>query len=106
MKITIIVVDNDSTDESMGNHKTLQLTGKKVKIFKNNFNIGFAPNLQKFKKARGKFINLLSADDKMQPGTLTYYYSELVKLEKETNIDNLKNLVMWKLLMKIVILKK
>ena len=85
----IIVVDNDSTDESWEIIKRYS-DHKKVKIFKNNFNIGFAPNLQKVtEKARGKFINLLSADDKMQPGTLTYYYSELVKLEKETNIDNL-----------------
>ena len=52
----IIVVDNDSTDESWEIIKRYS-DHKKVKIFKNNFNIGFAPNLQKVtEKARGKFM--------------------------------------------------
>ena len=58
----IIVVDNDSTDESWEIIKRYS-DHKKVKIFKNNFNIGFALIFKKLLKKLG--VNLLTCYPQM-----------------------------------------
>ena len=65
----IIVVDNASTDNSIEIIESFK--DPRIKLYKNNYNIGFAPNLQKATSlATKEFINLLSSDDQMKPKAL------------------------------------
>jgi glycosyltransferase involved in cell wall biosynthesis len=68
----IIIVDNASTDGSWKLIADYAAKDQRIKTFKNNVNIGFAPNLQEVTtKATGEFILLLSSDDLMRPGALS-----------------------------------
>lgn len=68
----IIIVDNASTDGSWKLIADYAAKDQRIKTFKNNVNIGFAPNLQEVTtKATGSFILLLSSDDLMRPGALS-----------------------------------
>lgn len=72
----IIIVDNASTDQSW--ELMQSFNDPRIKVYKNEFNVGFAPNLQlATEKALGKYINLLSADDKMKPEALQEYATVL-----------------------------
>jgi glycosyltransferase involved in cell wall biosynthesis len=76
----IIIVDNASTDNSWDVIRQLEKKDTRIRIFRNNANIGFAPNLQRAtEKATGKFINLLSSDDIMYANALETYYNVIVK---------------------------
>jgi len=77
----IIIVDNQSTDDSWQLIRTF--SDSRIRKFQNNTNIGFAPNLQTaISKANGKFVHLLSADDKMKLGVLRKYH-DAIKLQKD-----------------------
>lgn len=68
----IIVVDNSSTDKSF--EVASSYNDPRVRVYRNNYNIGFAPNLQiATSYARNDFINLLSSDDIMKPNALEVY---------------------------------
>lgn len=68
----IIVSDNASTDRSRDVVRAIN--DPRVILRENTYNIGFAPNLQHATRdARGKFVNLLSSDDVMNPGALRMY---------------------------------
>ena len=68
----VIVVDNASTDNSI--EVIESFNDPRIKLYKNNYNIGFAPNLQKATSlASNEFINLLSSDDQMKPKALETY---------------------------------
>jgi glycosyltransferase involved in cell wall biosynthesis len=68
----IIIVDNASTDGSWKLIEDYAAKDQRIKTFKNNVNIGFAPNLQEVTtKATGAFILLLSSDDLMRPSALS-----------------------------------
>ena len=55
----------------------------KFKLFLNKYNIGFAPNLQRVTEyAQNDFINLLSADDQMNPTALEFYAETIRQLWK------------------------
>lgn len=70
----IVIVDNCSTDNSWELMQQLAKEDQRIRIFRNEYNIGFAPNLQAASsKAKGKYINLLSADDNMSSGALSRY---------------------------------
>tara|TARA_B100000029_G_scaffold483142_1_gene534047 strand:- start:40 stop:1107 length:1068 start_codon:yes stop_codon:yes gene_type:complete len=85
----IIVVDNASTDNSVEVVKAF--IDPRIKLYKNNYNIGFAPNLQKATSlASNDFINLLSSDDQMKPKALETY----AKIISE-NEDSKKSLVLF-----------
>ncbi len=80
----IIIVDNASTDNSWEVLQKLKQRDSRISIFRNKFNIGFAPNLQAAsEEASGHYINLLSADDKMAPGALSEYARLLDKYKEE-----------------------
>lgn len=81
----IIIIDNCSTDNSW---EIIQsFSDPRIKKYRNNYNIGFAPNLQvAISKASGEFINLLSADDKMKLGTLKKYYEVINQETDKTNL--------------------
>tara|TARA_B100000029_G_scaffold306778_1_gene299614 strand:+ start:16652 stop:17740 length:1089 start_codon:yes stop_codon:yes gene_type:complete len=84
----IIVVDNASTDNSIEIVKSFN--DSRVKLYKNNYNIGFAPNLQKTTSlAKNEFINLLSSDDQMKPNALETYASII-----EENAESRKSLLL------------
>lgn len=68
----IVVSDNASTDDSRAVVKSFQ--DPRIRLIENRYNIGFAPNLQRVTQhARGRYINLLSSDDLMNPGALRAY---------------------------------
>jgi len=87
----IIVVDNASTDNSWSLIQSFE--NKRIKAFRNAYNIGFAPNLQAAtEKACGKFIHVLSADDNMKPGALQAYYNWIIQQDKQDNLFLLSDL--------------
>tara|TARA_Y100001958_G_C21248263_1_gene580770 strand:+ start:10575 stop:11639 length:1065 start_codon:yes stop_codon:yes gene_type:complete len=74
----IIIADNASDDNSIDIITSYK--DDRIKLIKNNLNIGFAPNLQKVTShARGRFINLLSSDDRMRVNALEEYNKFITK---------------------------
>ena len=77
----IIVSDNASTDDSV---KVIEsFKDHRIRLIRNRYNIGFAPNLQRATMfAQNQFINLLSSDDLMKPDALSTY-AEAIKQQGE-----------------------
>jgi glycosyltransferase involved in cell wall biosynthesis len=68
----IVVADNASTDGSPD--VVTSFGDPRVRLVRNRYNIGFAPNLQQVTRhAQGRYVNLLSSDDLMSPGALSTY---------------------------------
>lgn len=68
----VIVSDNSSEDNSIEIVKSFR--DDRIKIYVNEYNIGFSPNLDKAtQSAVGDYIILLSSDDLMRPGALEEY---------------------------------
>ena len=68
----IIIADNCSTDNSIEIIESFN--DDRIRLIKNEYNIGFAPNLQKVTQhAKGEYINLLSSDDMMCENSLMTY---------------------------------
>lgn len=66
----IVIADNASQDNSL--EVIAQFDDPRIRVYQNNYNIGFAPNLQRVTQyAQNDYINLLSADDVMKPGALS-----------------------------------
>ncbi|OYU96742.1 MAG: hypothetical protein CFE21_00190 [Bacteroidetes bacterium B1(2017)] len=81
----IIIVDNCSTDKSW--ELISSFDDPRIRKYKNEFNIGFAPNLQaSVSRAKGKFIHLLSADDKMKPEVLSKYHQAILAQSNPSNL--------------------
>ncbi len=79
-KIEVIVVDNNSSDQSIS---YIEKNYPEVRILKNKVNNGFAKaNNQGALKARGEFLFLLNNDTKLFSNTIT----ELVKTYKPKSI--------------------
>jgi glycosyltransferase involved in cell wall biosynthesis len=80
----IIICDNASTDDSWSVIQSFAQKDSRLKIYKNNFNIGFAGNLQRTsEKAIGRFLIMLSSDDLMNNGALYHYYKLIEKYKNE-----------------------
>lgn len=78
----IIVADNASTDNSVEIVQSFK--DERIRLIRNHYNIGFAPNLQRVTMyARNDFINLLSSDDQMKPNALEVYADILTRLGDE-----------------------
>lgn len=74
----IIIADNASTDDSPDVIRSFK--DSRLQLIENKYNIGFAPNLQQVTRhARGRYINLLSSDDIMNPGALRTYAELIVQ---------------------------
>lgn len=72
----IIIADNASTDDSIAVIEAFK--DSRIRLLRNNYNIGFAPNLQRATMfAKNDFINLLSSDDLMNPTALETYAAVL-----------------------------
>ncbi len=68
----IIVADNASTDDSVQVVEFFH--DPRIRLIRNQYNIGFAPNLQRASMfAQNEYINLLSSDDLMNPTALETY---------------------------------
>ncbi|MGC1375511.1 MAG: glycosyltransferase family 2 protein [Anaerolineales bacterium] len=68
----IIVADNASTDNSVEVIESFK--DARIRLIRNRYNIGFAPNLQRASMfAQNDFVNLLSSDDLMNPTALETY---------------------------------
>ena len=71
-KFEIIIADNASTDASVRVIESFK--DDRIRLIKNQYNVGFAPNLQRATMyAQNQFINLLSSDDLMKPDALATY---------------------------------
>lgn len=67
----IIIVDNASTDKSWEVIQEYASKDKRIRIYRNNYNVGFAPNLDKVaSKALNDYILLLSSDDLLEENAL------------------------------------
>ena len=74
----IIVADHASTDDSIKVVESFQ--DSRIRIVRNRYNIGFAPNLQRATMfARNDFLLLLSSDDLIKPNALETYARVLEK---------------------------
>jgi len=68
----IIIADNASTDNSVEVVESFK--DSRIRLVRNNYNIGFAPNLQRATMyAKNDFINLLSSDDLVKSNALETY---------------------------------
>ena len=66
--LEIIVIDNNSTDDSWKIINSFQNNKKKYRCYKNDTNIGMVRNWNKcIKYAKGEFLTILSADDLLEP---------------------------------------
>lgn len=73
----VIVVDDGSTD---GTRKVIKKFLPKIRYIKHETNLGFAPAMNTgIRAAKGKYLNFLSADDKLLP---TFLEKEVAVLEK------------------------
>lgn len=71
--LEVLIADNASTDGSIDAIKPYLKDGR-VQLQQNKTNVGFFGNLSKVSSmASGEWMNLLSADDLMMPGTLETY---------------------------------
>ena len=100
----IIITDNASTDNSI--EVIEQFKDPRIRLYRNQYNVGFGPNLQRVTMhAKNDFVNLLSADDQMKPNTLEVYAQILMKrgddahntvlFSQVENFDNDDNIVSW-----------
>lgn len=81
----IIVADNASTDNSVAVVNSFD--DPRIRLYENNYNIGFAPNLQRATvHARGDFIHLLSSDDLMKPRALEAYIHVIRQVDEPHNL--------------------
>jgi len=79
----IVVVDNASTDDSVSVVEAFQ--SDRIRLFRNPYNVGFAPNLDRAaSQARHPFIILLSSDDVMHPTALEEYARVIAQLGDES----------------------
>lgn len=86
--LELIVADNASTDRSIDIVE--RINDSRVRLIKNRYNIGFAPNLQRAtESAVGEFIHLLSSDDIIKSGALSNYAAIIQKYH-----EHKKNLVL------------
>jgi glycosyltransferase involved in cell wall biosynthesis len=70
----IVIVDNASTDNSWEVIQSYVCKDNRIKAYRNLYNVGFAPNLDKAaQKANNPFIIMLSADDTMNSNALEEY---------------------------------
>jgi glycosyltransferase involved in cell wall biosynthesis len=84
----IIIQDNASTDDSWEVIQNYVARDTRIRAFKNNHNIGFAPNLNKVvRNAKGEFIITLSSDDVMMNSALEEYFNLIINCGE--NRDNI-----------------
>jgi glycosyltransferase involved in cell wall biosynthesis len=70
--LEVVVADNASTDDSVA--QVRGIGDPRVRVEVNPTNLGFAPNLERVAAmARGRWMLLLSSDDRMQPGAIDAY---------------------------------
>ena len=82
--IEIIVVDNCSTDNSFSVVKEYQEKDSRIKLFKNEANLGPVKNWQRcIEKATGEYIKILWSDDKIAP---TFLEKTVPILERHQDI--------------------
>ena len=78
----IIVADNASTDNSASVVESYN--DPRIRLVRNRYNIGFAPNLDRATEpARFEFMLLLSSDDLMRPTALETYANVLSTLSED-----------------------
>ena len=75
----IVVVDNASTDDSVA---VVEAIGSdRVHLFRNRYNVGFAPNLDRAaERASNDYVIMLSSDDLMRSAALATYAAAIERL--------------------------
>lgn len=90
----IIVADNASTDNSV--EVVESFSDPRIRLIKNGFNVGFAPNLDRAtESATGQYIILLSSDDLMMPGALARYAGIITEYRAGQEVANNDLLVLF-----------
>ena len=80
----IVVADNASTDNSVKAVKSFK--SDKISLIENQYNIGFAPNLDRAtQRAKNRFMILLSSDDIMHENALEEYAAVLHEQEERAD---------------------
>ena len=70
-KIELLVSDNDSPDETPSIVRAYIDRGLKIRYLRNSSNVGADGNfLQRFEKARGKYVWIIGDDDVVEPGAI------------------------------------
>jgi glycosyltransferase involved in cell wall biosynthesis len=88
----IIVADNASTDNSASVVESY--SDPRIRLVRNRYNIGFAPNLDRAAEpAQFEFMLLLSSDDLMLPNALETYADVLSRLGEESELAVLTSAV-------------
>lgn len=78
--IEVVVVDNQSTDNTYKIMKEYQKKDNRVKIFQNKTNIGMYPNFNKtIEYSNAEFIKFLCADDILKPRCIERMIKPLIK---------------------------
>ncbi len=76
----IVIADNASTDDSV--EQIQKFNDPRIKLYRNRYNIGFAPNLQRVTSyATNDYLNLLSSDDQMKPNALETFANVICSLD-------------------------
>ena len=90
----IIIADNASTDNSL---EVIQsYDDPRIKLVLNQYNVGFAPNLDRAtENTTGQYILLLSSDDIMKPGALTRYAEAIYVYRKQKNENQPDSLIVF-----------
>lgn len=77
----VVVVDNCSTDKSWETIQAIAAVDRRVRAYRNVYNIGFGPNLDRaVSYAQNEFIVVFSSDDLMKPTALEEYAKVIRKL--------------------------
>lgn len=75
----IVIQDNASTDDSWQVIQSYVAKDARIRAYRNSYNVGFAPNLQKVtSNAIGKYFILLSSDDLMRSDALEKYQQIII----------------------------
>jgi len=86
----IIVIDNDSKDESVEYIKKLQKTNKNLVLIENKSNTGFSKaNNQGIKIAKGEYVLLLNSDTIVKKGSIGKLY-EFARKHKDAGVVGAK----------------
>jgi glycosyltransferase involved in cell wall biosynthesis len=79
----VVIMDNASTDRSWEVISDFAARDKRVKPFRNKYNVGFSPNIDRaVNKASNEYILVLSSDDIMHPDALATYRSIILAMNE------------------------
>ena len=93
-EIEILVIDDQGKDDSIKVAEEIALKDNRVKIIKNDTNIGAGPSRNRgIEMARGEYLSFIDADDYVEED----YYELLYTKAKKENLDIVKGKIIYEL---------